>query len=62
MVATSVPFVSRAVQTTKDSGSLRVTVPQVVAETLGLRPGDELAWIVDPNSGVVRVQARRARD
>lgn len=54
------PFVSRAVQATRSSGSIRVTVPQVVATTLGLRAGDELAWFVDPSSGIVRVEARRA--
>ena len=50
------PFVSRAVQATKESSSLRVTIPQVVATTLGLHPGDELLWFVDPTSGVVRVE------
>lgn len=50
------PFVSRAVQATKESSSLRVTIPQVVATTLGLHPGDELLWFVDPVSGVVRVE------
>ena len=53
------PFVSRAVQATRGSGSLRVTVPQVVASTLGLLPGGELEWIIDPATGVVRVEVRR---
>lgn len=57
MVLARPPFVTRAVRATKGSASLRVTIPQVVASTLGLRPGDELFWILDPNSGTVRVQA-----
>jgi bifunctional DNA-binding transcriptional regulator/antitoxin component of YhaV-PrlF toxin-antitoxin module len=54
-----VPFVSRAVRATKDSVSIRVTIPQVVATTLGLRAGDDLLWIVDPLSGVIRVEASK---
>jgi bifunctional DNA-binding transcriptional regulator/antitoxin component of YhaV-PrlF toxin-antitoxin module len=52
------PFVSRAVLATKDSSSLRVTIPQVVATVLGLRAGDELVWTVDPDDGPVRVTCR----
>ena len=48
-------FASRAVRATKDSASLRVTIPQVIATTLGLRPGDDVLWIVDPVDGAVRV-------
>ena len=53
------PFASRAVRATKDSSSLRVTIPQVIATTLGIRPGDDVVWIVDPNDGRVRVEAAR---
>jgi len=56
MAAAPTPFVSRAVQATKGSASIRVTVPQVVASTLGLHPGDEVVWIVDPQTGAVRVE------
>ncbi|MCI4345302.1 MAG: hypothetical protein L3K07_00885 [Thermoplasmata archaeon] len=50
------PFATRVVRATKGSGSLRATIPQVVAATLGLRPGDWLSWIPDPVSGEVRVE------
>ncbi|MCI4360328.1 MAG: AbrB/MazE/SpoVT family DNA-binding domain-containing protein [Thermoplasmata archaeon] len=40
-------------------GAIRVTIPQVIATTLGLRPGDDLLWIVDPRSGVVRIEAAK---
>ena len=53
------PFASRAVRATKDSSSLRVTVPQVIASTLGLRAGDDLIWIVEPVSGDVHVRCLR---
>jgi len=59
MAGTIAPFASRAVRATKGSTSLRVTIPQVVASTLGLRPGDTLLWVVDPHSGQVRVEAQR---
>jgi antidote-toxin recognition MazE-like antitoxin len=52
------PFVSRAVRAARRSASLRVTIPQVVASTLGLRAGDELEWFIDPHSGEVRVHGR----
>jgi hypothetical protein len=55
----STPFVSRAVRATRESASLRVTIPQVVASTLGLRPGDDLVWIVDPLNDQVHVAALR---
>jgi antitoxin component of MazEF toxin-antitoxin module len=61
MVLARTPFVTRAVRATKGSASLRVTIPQVVASTLGLQPGDDLFWIVDPQSGIVRVQAATRR-
>ena len=48
-------FSSRVVLAAKGTNSLRVTIPQVVASTLGLRPGDELLWVIDPSSGMVRV-------
>jgi bifunctional DNA-binding transcriptional regulator/antitoxin component of YhaV-PrlF toxin-antitoxin module len=51
------PFATRAVRATKDSSSLRVTIPQVIAATLGIRPGDDVVWIVDPDDGRVRVIA-----
>lgn len=50
------PFVSRAVRATRGSASLRVTIPQVVASTLGLRPGDDVNWIVDPRTGAIRIE------
>ncbi|MCI4336242.1 MAG: AbrB/MazE/SpoVT family DNA-binding domain-containing protein [Thermoplasmata archaeon] len=49
-------LVTRAVQAARGSASLRVTIPQVVATTMGLRAGDELLWVPDPQSGVVRVE------
>lgn len=55
------PFTTRAVRATRDSTSLRVTVPQVVASTLGLRPGDDIVWIVDPATGAVRIEASHRR-
>jgi hypothetical protein len=58
MVTTESPFVSRAVQVTRGSASLRVTIPQVVAEILALRPGDELVWVVDPELPSVQVSKR----
>ncbi|HEV2317026.1 MAG TPA: AbrB/MazE/SpoVT family DNA-binding domain-containing protein [Thermoplasmata archaeon] len=44
------------VKATRGSASLRVTIPQVVAWTLGLKPGDELSWVVDTATGSVRVE------
>jgi hypothetical protein len=55
------PFVSRVVKATKGSTSLRVTVPQVVAATLGLHAGDELRWVVDAVSGAIRVEKKVER-
>ncbi|MCI4328020.1 MAG: AbrB/MazE/SpoVT family DNA-binding domain-containing protein [Thermoplasmata archaeon] len=55
------PFVSRAVKAARGSASLRVTIPQVVASTLGLQPGDELRWYLDPHSGSVRVESGSRR-
>ena len=52
------PFSSRAVHAARGSASLRVTIPQVVAATLGVHAGDELLWFVDPSSGQVVVEAR----
>jgi hypothetical protein len=59
MPAEPTPFVSRAVRATRESASLRVTIPQVVAATLGLRAGDDLVWILDPISDQVRVETLR---
>jgi hypothetical protein len=59
MPATPSPLASRAVRAAKRSGSLRVTVPQVVATTLGLTAGDDLLWVVEPSTGVVRVAVRK---
>jgi antidote-toxin recognition MazE-like antitoxin len=56
------PLVSRAVQAARGSASLRVTIPQVVASTLGLRAGDELLWFLDPHSGAVRVEGPPKRE
>lgn len=50
------PFVSRVVRVTRGSESLRVTIPQVVASTMGLRPGDQVAWSLESSSPVVRVR------
>jgi|GEM_PF-3109937 len=58
MTATASTFVTRAVRAARGSASLRVTVPQVIAELLGLGPGDEVRWVVDPRSGAVRVEGR----
>ncbi|MCI4321416.1 MAG: AbrB/MazE/SpoVT family DNA-binding domain-containing protein [Thermoplasmata archaeon] len=55
------PFVSHAVKAARRSESLRVTIPQVVATTLGLHAGDELRWFLEPQSGSVRVEARARR-
>lgn len=55
------PFASRAVQAAQGSSSLRVTIPQVIAATLGLRAGDQLLWHLDVGSGEVRVEAQPAR-
>jgi len=55
------PFVSRAVRAGRSSEAVRVTIPQVVASTLGLHPGDEVRWYVDPLSGSVRVEGRSKR-
>jgi hypothetical protein len=51
-----VPFISRAVRATRESTSLRVTIPQVVAATLGIRPGDDLVWVVHPFTDQVTVE------
>lgn len=62
-MATVVPnthLASRAVLAARGSSSLRVTVPQVIASTLGLQAGDELLWFLDPHSGVVRVERSAA--
>lgn len=56
MGASSLPFVTRVVLSGKSSESLRVTVPQVVAATLGLHAGDGLSWVVDDATGSVRVE------
>jgi Antidote-toxin recognition MazE, bacterial antitoxin len=58
MTATSSTFVTRAVRAARGSASLRVTVPQVIAELLDLGPGDEVRWVVDPRSGAVRIEGR----
>ena len=50
------PFVTRVVRVTRGSDSLRVTIPQVVASTMGLHPGDQVAWSLEPSSPVVRVR------
>jgi hypothetical protein len=50
------PLVSHTVQAARGSASLRVTIPQVVATTLGLRAGDELLWFLDPHTGSVHVE------
>jgi hypothetical protein len=55
------PFASRAVRATRGSNSLRVTIPQVVAATLGLRAGDELLWHIDRGSGDVHVEVERSQ-
>jgi hypothetical protein len=55
--APETPFVTRAVQAARGSASLRVTIPQVIASTLGLRAGDEIRWYLDPHSGSIRVDA-----
>jgi antitoxin component of MazEF toxin-antitoxin module len=60
MGSTESPFVSRAVLATRGSTSLRVTIPQVVADILGLRAGDEVEWVVEPDHPVVRVVRRSA--
>ncbi len=51
-------LVSRVVQATSASRSLRVTIPHVVASTLDLHPGDEIAWILEPGGPSVRVERR----
>ncbi|MCI4330373.1 MAG: AbrB/MazE/SpoVT family DNA-binding domain-containing protein [Thermoplasmata archaeon] len=60
-VAQETPFVSRAVRASRGSDSLRVTIPQVIAASLGLCAGDEVRWYLDPHSGAIRVDARPKR-
>jgi AbrB family looped-hinge helix DNA binding protein len=38
----------------KVTSKLQVTVPKAVADRFGIRPGDEIEWIVDGN--VIRVE------
>jgi hypothetical protein len=40
-------FRSRLIRATRNSASLRTTVPQVVAELLELRSGDSIIWSID---------------
>ena len=58
MSTVEAPFVSRTVQAARGSGSLRVTIPQVIAATLELKPGDELEWRLEPDRPVVHVAKR----
>jgi AbrB family looped-hinge helix DNA binding protein len=44
----------------KVTSKLQVTVPKAVADRLGLRPGDDIEWIVEGHSlRVVRESERR---
>ena len=54
-------FVTHVVRATRRSTSLRVTIPQVVASTLELQPGDPVRWILDPHDHTARL-ARAPRD
>ena len=49
-------FVTRAVRATRRSTSLRVTIPQVIAVTLHLKPGDPVSWVLDQSNGSVRIE------
>ncbi|MCI4318008.1 MAG: AbrB/MazE/SpoVT family DNA-binding domain-containing protein [Thermoplasmata archaeon] len=49
-------FVTRAVRATRRSTSLRVTIPQVIASTLHLKPGDPVSWVLDSGDGSVRIE------
>jgi AbrB family looped-hinge helix DNA binding protein len=44
----------------KVTSKLQVTVPKAVADRFGIRPGDDIEWIVDGNSiRVIREGERR---
>src|SRR5262245_27415046 len=46
---------------TKVTSKLQVTVPKAVADRFGIRPGDEIDWIVDGDTiRVVRSDRQRA--
>lgn len=45
----------------KVTSKLQVTVPKAVADRFGIRPGDEIEWIVEGDTiRVVRSDSRRA--
>ena len=48
-------FVTHVVRATRRSTSLRVTIPQVIASTLELQPGDPVRWILDPQDHTARI-------
>ena len=43
-------FRSKVQRSKKASESLRATIPESVAATLGIREGDFLSWMVEPGS------------
>jgi len=49
--------------TSKVTSKLQVTVPKAIAETYGIRPGDEITWVASDAALVVLPQrsARRTR-
>ncbi len=36
------------------SGSLKVTIPRVLAEAVGLKEGDKVKWVIDRGELVLR--------
>ena len=43
---------------TTNSRTLRTSVPEVIVALLGLKPGDVLAWKVQPRTGKITVRRR----
>jgi AbrB family looped-hinge helix DNA binding protein len=44
--------------TSKVTSKLQVTIPKVIADRYGIRPGDEIVW--EPAGGAVRVRPAKA--
>ncbi|HZY71178.1 MAG TPA: AbrB/MazE/SpoVT family DNA-binding domain-containing protein [Thermoplasmata archaeon] len=52
---------SKVVRSARNSDSLRITIPQVVAQTLDLKPGDTLNWSISGPSDAIQVSKSTRR-
>lgn len=47
---------SKVVRSARNSDSLRITIPQVIAQTLQLRPGDSVNWSINAQTESIEVR------